>query len=139
MTKLVINRCFGGFGLSNEAEELYLKKRGDKCFFYSQTKFSYKDGCVEYLKVDGNDTDLFTYTSTIDHGDRIYKFPDSGGFYGGNIPRDDPLLVEVVEELGENANGNFARLEIVEIPDDVDWEIDEYDGQEHVAEKHRTW
>jgi hypothetical protein len=48
-------------------------------------------------------------------------------------------LVQVVEELGKEANGNYAKLEIIEIPDDVDWEIDEYDGMEHIAEKHRTW
>lgn len=56
-----------------------------------------------------------------------------------NIPRNDPLLVETVETLGEKANGDFAELKIVEIPDDVDWGIQEYDGWEWVAEKHRTW
>ncbi len=30
-------------------------------------------------------------------------------------------------------------MQIVEIPDDVDWEVMEYDGMEHIAEKHRTW
>jgi hypothetical protein len=30
-------------------------------------------------------------------------------------------------------------LEIVEIPDDVEYTIEEYDGLEHIAEKHRTW
>jgi len=30
-------------------------------------------------------------------------------------------------------------LKIVEIPDDVDWEINEDDGSEWIAEKHRTW
>ena len=49
------------------------------------------------------------------------------------------LLVEVVEKLGSAANGSHASLKIVEIPENVEWEIDEYDGMEHVAEKHRTW
>jgi hypothetical protein len=30
-------------------------------------------------------------------------------------------------------------LAIVEIPDDVQWIIEENDGMEWVAEKHRTW
>jgi hypothetical protein len=30
-------------------------------------------------------------------------------------------------------------LLIVEVPADVDWYIEEYDGLEWVAEKHRTW
>jgi hypothetical protein len=53
--------------------------------------------------------------------------------------RDDPLLVEIVETLGEEANGRAAELRIVEIPADVKWQIDEYGGNEWVAEKHRTW
>jgi hypothetical protein len=44
-----------------------------------------------------------------------------------------------VEELGEAANGSYARLKVVEIPDDVEWTIKEYDGDEWIAEKHRTW
>lgn len=53
--------------------------------------------------------------------------------------RSNPKLVECVETLGENANGDFAELRVVEIPDDVDWEIEDYDGIEWVSEKHRTW
>lgn len=56
------------------------------------------------------------------------------------VPRDDTALVEAVEELGvEKASGVYARLKIVEIPDDVEWHIYEYDGNECVAENHRTW
>ncbi len=32
-----------------------------------------------------------------------------------------------------------AKLEVVEIPDDVDWDIKDYDVMEHVAERRRTW
>lgn len=55
------------------------------------------------------------------------------------IVRNSRVLVEVVEQLGESANGKFAELKVVEIPDDVQWTIEEYDGAEWVAEKHRTW
>ncbi len=58
---------------------------------------------------------------------------------GREIDRSNPQLVAIVEELGEEANGMFAHLGIVEIPDDVEWQIEEYDGSEWVAEKHRTW
>jgi hypothetical protein len=54
-------------------------------------------------------------------------------------PRADPLLVRVVEELGEEANGSFAKLKVVEIPDGVDYQIDDYDGVESIHEKHRSW
>ena len=47
--------------------------------------------------------------------------------------------VALVKEMGEDANGNFSNLRVVKIPGDVEWAIDEYDGLECVAEKHRTW
>lgn len=56
-----------------------------------------------------------------------------------DIPRDDPYLVQIVREMGADANGKYSSLKIVEIPGDVAWEIGEYDGREWVAEKHRTW
>ncbi len=86
--KVVINRCFGGFGLSKIAES------------------------------------------------RL-TIPE-GGWFGG-IARDDPQLIQVVEELGRAANGDHADLKIVEIPDGTQYTIEEYDGLEHVAEVHETW
>jgi hypothetical protein len=56
-----------------------------------------------------------------------------------DIKRNNSILVEIVEQLGEAANGEFAELKVVEIPDDAEWTIQEYDGDEWVAEKHRTW
>ena len=55
------------------------------------------------------------------------------------IARDDPMLVQVVEEMGNKSFGQCAELKVVEIPDGVAWEIAEYDGNEHIAESHRTW
>ena len=59
--------------------------------------------------------------------------------YLRDIERDDPLLVEVVEKLGDQSSGKLSSLKIVEIPADVDFVIEEYDGLEWVAERHRTW
>lgn len=53
--------------------------------------------------------------------------------------RNDALLVKVVETLGEKASGEVTDLKVVEIPDEVEWIIEEYDGNEWVAEVHRTW
>lgn len=53
--------------------------------------------------------------------------------------RTDPRLVECVETLGEEADGSLARLKVVEIPDDVEWEICDYDGVETIHEVHRSW
>jgi hypothetical protein len=71
------------------------------------------------------------------------KWNQTYGYYDDfidrDIPRNDKDLVEIVESLGNLANGFCASLRIVEIPDGVEWHISEYDGIEHVAENHRTW
>ena len=90
--KIVINKKFGGFGLSEVAFNRYKNESGN--------------------------TDCK---------------------YDGHINRADPILVSIVEELQEDSWGGFAELSVVEIPDGVDWEIEEYDGKEWIAEVHRKW
>ena len=118
--KVVINRCFGGFGLSNSAFELLLTRKGI-AFETTEAKFKLT-GDLEYYHAG--------HTGSDDHYLSYHEFCDD---------RSDLDLIAVVEELGDAASGSFANLAIVEIPDDVEWEIVEYDGSEHVAEKHRTW
>ena len=55
------------------------------------------------------------------------------------IDRDDPALVNVIRRLGIESYGNDSELKIIEVPANVQWYIDEYDGREWVAEKHRIW
>lgn len=55
------------------------------------------------------------------------------------VYRAHPLVVQVVEELGEAANGPYADLKVIEIPDGIEWELDDYDGMESVHESHRSW
>jgi hypothetical protein len=113
MRKIVINKCFGGYSLSTEAmlrlRELGCQQAIDEPILVGE---KYKDGSVVTEQ----------YFS-----------------HGRDIPRDEPLLIQVVEELGEKANGKYAKLKIVTIPDDIEWEIDEYDGQESVREVYRSW
>jgi hypothetical protein len=59
--------------------------------------------------------------------------------YCWELDRSDIHLVHTVLELGEQANGRYADLKVVTIPDDVEWTVHEYDGTEWVAEAHRTW
>lgn len=59
--------------------------------------------------------------------------------YHWDVKRDDPMLVQVVLRLGDVANNQHSKLKVVEIPDDVEWNIHEYDGLEWVAEAHRIW
>lgn len=117
--KIVINRCYGGFGLSHHAFELYLTLKGIP-FETSEPAIRLWDLEKDYWKA-----------GMVDE--------DEGYLYDREIDRDDPVLVRVVEELGEDASGRFAKLKVVDVPDDVKWCIDEYDGIEWVAEQHRTW
>lgn len=47
--------------------------------------------------------------------------------------------LDIVEELGKRANGPFAKLVIVDIPDGMEYEIDDYDGFETLHQKVETW
>lgn len=114
--KVVINDCHGGFSLSNDAFEKLL---------------DLKDIAWE-KKIDGG----FTYHYRAGYMD-INRYYLSQ--YKITENRADPSLVTVVEELGFIANGEHSELKIVEIPDDIKWHIEEYDGNEWVAEDHRTW
>lgn len=90
--KVVLNKDFGGFGLSKKA--------------------------YEYLGL---------------------KWDDWGNAYNDKEMRTDSKLIECVEALGADADGDYAYLVVVEIPDDVNWRIHNYDGQETIHEVHRSW
>lgn len=135
--KIVINSCFGGFGLSNKGIKRYLELQGKECWFYKQTKHKYNDGKDEYILSDENDDSLFVICNTKYLGEVTNELDDS--FYYGDISRTDENLIKVVKELGSEANSKFSDLKIVEIPDDVEWEIDDYDGIETIHEVHRSW
>lgn len=142
--KIAINKCYGGFGLSASATKLYLKKIGKKCFFYKQTKYEHQGNGVEYVKITVEEADEYYdfITYTEDMGDKFSKYDKRYYWYKGfsSEDRTDKKLIETIEELGEKkASGRLAKLEIVDIPDDVEWEIDDYDGIETVHEKHRSW
>lgn len=140
--EIVINTCCGRFGLSTLGEKEYLKQKGKESFFYKQTKYDYSSGNKEFVRMEPtNKEEIFSYTYMRDLGDKITELlnNDEDYFYYGDIKRDDPDLIAVVKKLGKKVNGGCAELKIVEIPDDVEWIIDEYDGVEWVAEKHRTW
>lgn len=71
----------------------------------------------------------------------LYKEKTGGLSYENYDPafRKDTILIEIVEQLGKKADGEGARLKIIEIPDDVEFHVCEYYGKEWIAENHRTW
>lgn len=114
--KVVINKCFGGFSLSDKAAK--------KCIKLGMT-----------VSNDGKGTD-FLYNVDPIFDSRYYAMNGHSKEF-----RTNPIVIKVIEELGKEADGSCAELKIVEIPfDSIDgWEISEYDGLESIEEDHQSW
>ena len=65
-----------------------------------------------------------------EHGSVLPEYPH-------DVPRNDPNLVKLARVAPDQTS--CCKLQVVDIPDDVKWVIQEYDGAEWVAEQHRTW
>ncbi len=138
--KIVINTCHGGFSLSDAVMYRYAEIKGITLYpegeggVFSRTAFYTVPADQRVKELLGN---------WMDHSEEARKaYTDryeKECLYDRDMNRDDPILVQVVEELGRKANGVYATLKVVEIPDGVEWQIEEYDGAEWIAEKHRTW
>lgn len=99
--KIVLNKCFGSFGVSEAV--------------YEELGIKYGYGYIGNEELGIKSDNYMAY-------------------------RTNEKLIAAVEKIGEEkASGNLAELRIIEIPDDIEWEIDEYDGIETVHEQHRSW
>lgn len=117
--KIVLNKCYGGFMLSHLAYERLLKLGVPSYKSYQDIP----DPRKPYILVNDDLLNREKYISNF--------FLDEH--------RSNPLLIQVVEELGTAASGVFSELKVVEIPDDVEWEMECFDGIETIREISRTW
>lgn len=111
-TKVVINACFGGFSLSTEAEREYLRRAGLE-WTEEPSKFSLLGPHIHIVG-----------------GEQYWSARD--------LDRADPILVAIVEEWGERANGDCAQLEVRTLPKGTLYLIDEYDGNESIQTRDGT-
>jgi len=102
---VVINDCYGGYGLSDEVLKMYLE-RTNTPYTTSQQSGTY-----------------FTHE---------YIMVDDQPFTEESISRQDPILIEILEEIGWVKKG----LKIVVLPDFACYSIGEYDGKEWIE---NTW
>ena len=150
MKEIVINNCYGGFGLSHKAVMRYAELKGIRLypFFDDITKEVYGERATldnpevmvsyalvaeaEYKKIEAEEQGKPIALGRYEKSNALY-------FSESNINRTDPILIQVIRELKSKANSRYSKLKIVKIPNDVEWTIEEYGGIEWVAEKHRTW
>ena len=142
--KIVINRCYGGFCVSEEAHKRYAEIAGidvwverEKNSLLGPTYWRVPP--EQWMKDPMGDESAPWHEMTLEERQEFNQSWQDKTFRLSDDNRADPVFIQVVEELGEKASGRFGQLEIVEIPDDVEWTIEEYDGVEWIAEKHRTW
>jgi len=135
MMKIAYNRCFGGFRLSHAAIMRYAELKGIKVYPFVYRRLadnaplpdrSYRPATQEELN--GRRFMLVHYCTTPEFSEESY-WSD----YDAYKDREDPTLIQVIEELGEKANGTCAKLAIEDVPAGTLWRIDEYDGRETVA------
>ena len=92
MAKVVYNNCIGGFALSNDA-------------LYRMVQLG-----SEYIKPNPE------FEATNDYGDgTTTKWWEAKYIYDWNLPRHDEILVKVVAELGDRANGPGASLKLADV------------------------
>jgi hypothetical protein len=100
--KLVLNKCYGGFGLS--------------------------DGATRHLAALKSIT---LYELEREHWTEFYLDPELEiPFDTHDIPRTDPHLVAIVEEFGALASGHCANLQVRDLTPGQLYRITEYDGLE---------
>jgi len=126
--RVVYNSCFGGFGVKNDVVRWVRENR-------SRLEEEYDDTEVEQLAERTLPGEMYPDGS----GPRDERSDYIGDLY---IDRDNELLAHIVSGQSEytgRVNGRHSSLYVAEVPDDVKWTIDRYDGRERVEEKSRTF
>jgi len=185
MQRVVINKCFGGWGISGELMIWLVENHPDCKYLTKHTKethFGGEDGYWSKRELKhvegkwfadgtfGGGPPIMTedreeiwcedFRYHWDHDDTKTEAEEEATQHDG---RKAPELIAGIQEMGrrealkqdknpddlsepelealgcKRASGWAAELQIVDVPDGVLWEIDEYDGVESIHEAHRSW
>ena len=142
MTRIAVNKCYGGFSISAEALVELVKMKSDVIESMSLKDYTGDQSTMDeykahhtyasFKKIGGFEAEEY---GVLHKDNMVYFLKDKHD----NETRTHKDLIYVIEKMGEKSWGRCSQLDIVEIPDNVNWEIDEYDGMESVDEVHRSW
>jgi len=139
MTKIVINSCYGGFSLSVEGMKRYAEIKELPLYIEGPDFFptfwtipaEERTGLI-----DQKNWSTFTDEERKQSNQLVDKYTISSR----DFDRTDPILVQVVEELGSKADGSCAKLTIETLEKGTLYRIDEYDGYESIETNNGfTW
>lgn len=161
MKKIVINNCFGGFSVSPEiAIELFkIENKLEKVFIYSSINEGECDSIMyDYARIDNVSFDKFgRFKNDMLMNFEVYLSSENiGTFIKHNqlkntvskylltamqeIDRENIHLIDMIAKFGvDRCSGEYSNLKVVEIPSDIEYQIEDCDGNEWIAEKHRIW
>ena len=128
MTKIVYNGCHGGFSVSDAGIMRYAEIKGI-ALYARKSQFGTTDYYLcppeEYDRINAEEQAMPVSPGRFARSNALY-------FTDRNFERNDPVLVQVIEELGDKASGIFAELRIAEVRAGTRYRIDEYNGSESV-------
>ncbi len=153
MQKVIINKCFGGYGFDPFTVQKYAEEKGIRLYWYKRD-YSVNDGDLkEYMfkipfgmimKDDGMRIEYVALTKDV--GDEYIrdwrdedKMANEFDIEPNDVSRTDPVLISVIEKYGDQNTHCCHAPAVVEVPDGVEWMIMEYDGFETLHEKHRVF
>jgi hypothetical protein len=116
--KILVNSQFGGFGLTQDAYRELAKSMPEEFEEYDvdpDWQYMYK-GLINGKALGARDENTVSF-------------------------RSHPALIELFNQKGQEIAGEHCKLRLVEVPDMYQGKliIEKYDGQEWVAEQHKTW
>lgn len=129
MTKIVFNGCYGGFSVSDAAIMRYAEIKGITLYPRKDKTFGIMNYYLcppeEWERINAEEQAMPVSPGRFARSNALY-------FSDRDFERNDPILAQVVEELGDKANGSFAELQIIDLPAGTRYRIEEYDGWESV-------
>ena len=113
--KIILNKCYGGYGINTQAELELLRRAGFKTKV-TTNKWGDKD---IYINIDGE-------------WKNVYDVEEAQNLFD----RTSPLLIKLIEEWGsDKVSDTFANLVVEEVDKSREFIIDEYDGTEAIIYK----